>query len=479
MTVTAVHATKTARSKGPMGATIAAHTQEFCARPATRRFPIAAAILSASVVGLTFLEPVHVFSPKLRAGIETAIALAALRGAYLMLIAFHRRRRLRDMLLLSALVALSVMELVFGALPALSTIQTAAPGASARLACEMLVAIAFAAAAFAPDRSVVGLGRRTVAQGLAAAIGSFALTWLLGWTGGWHLATGEVPVALSIHVMASCVLVISGIGFVTRSRSTDTNAGLLASASVLLAAAELQFVALPAAAASWVTPGTALRAAAYAMLLAVARRRLGRQRREEAWAALGAERQRIAHDLHDGIVQDLAVIAAYGQAAASTFGPEHPMMIATRRALAASRGVIEELTVSTAATTRAALCQMADELAARFDVDARVRIKHADACAGAEDLDPTEREAVMRIAREAIVNAIRHGRAQRIDVELDYHGPVLLRVIDDGCGIGDEGIPTKTGFGVRAMRACAEALGGRLVARPGADGGTELDVVIS
>jgi signal transduction histidine kinase len=172
------------------------------------------------------------------------------------------------------------------------------------------------------------------------------------------------------------------------------------------------------------------------------------------------------------------VVAAYGQNLASTFGSEHPMMIATRRILAASRGVIEELTTSTAATTHAALCQMADELAARFDADVRVRIEHADARGQAEDLDPTEREAVVRIAREAIVNAIRHGGAQRIDVELDYDGPALLRVVDYGCGIGDEGVPANTGFGVRAMRARAKTLGGRLVARPGADGGTELEVVI-
>jgi signal transduction histidine kinase len=481
-------ATKTARSIDPLDATIAAHTQEFCARPATRRFPIAAAILSASVIGLTFSEPVHAFSPQLRAGIETAITLAALRGAYLMLIAFSRRRRLRDMLLLGAFVALSVMQLAFGALPAL-TAHTAALGASERLACEMLVAIAFAAAAFARDRSVVGLGRRTVALALAAPIGSFALIRLLAWTGGWHVARGHIPsaaavtasdvsVVLAIPVIASCVLMLAGLGFVARSRSTDMNAGLLASACFLLAAAELQFFALPGAAAGWVTPGTGLRAAAFAMLLAVAGRQVGRLRREEQWWALSTERERIAHDLHDGIVQDLAVIAAYGQNLASTFGSEHPMMIATRRILAASRGVIEELTTSTAATAYEALCQMADELAARFDADVRVRIKHAGARVGAEDLDPTEREAVVRIAREAIVNAIRHGGAHRIDVELDYDGPALLRVIDDGCGIGDEGVPAKTGFGVRAMRARAKTLGGRLVARPGADGGTELEVVI-
>ena len=79
------------------------------------------------------------------------------------------------------------------------------------------------------------------------------------------------------------------------------------------------------------------------------------------------------------------------------------------------------------------------------------------------------------IAREAIVNAITHGHAQRIEVTLDLEGkrPLLL-VSDDGGGI-TSGTP-RGGFGLPTMRARAESLGGRLVMRQGAGGGTELEV---
>ena len=79
------------------------------------------------------------------------------------------------------------------------------------------------------------------------------------------------------------------------------------------------------------------------------------------------------------------------------------------------------------------------------------------------------------IAREAIVNAITHGHAQHIDVNLDLGGQrPLLRVTDDGGGV-TPGTP-QGGFGVPTMRARAESLGARLVMHQGAGGGTELEV---
>src|SRR5205085_3223532 len=98
-------------------------------------------------------------------------------------------------------------------------------------------------------------------------------------------------------------------------------------------------------------------------------------RRREAYAAISSERERIARDLHDGLAQDLACIAAQGQRLDSKLGPEHPLMIATRHALAASRGAIADLWASTAPNTEAALRLIADELERRFDLQVQVRIE--------------------------------------------------------------------------------------------------------
>ena len=190
---------------------------------------------------------------------------------------------------------------------------------------------------------------------------------------------------------------------------------------------------------------------------------------------MNEERTRLARDLHDGLAQDLAFIAVSAQRLEPDLGPQHPLVIAARRALDASRGLIADLAARSAPTTAAALALVADELGRRFDVRVEVSVT---ALADQADLSPPEREEIVMIAREAIVNAITHGHAQLIDVTLDLEGkrPLLL-VRDDGGGVLS-GAP-QGGFGVPTMRARAEGLGGLLVMRRGAGGGTELEVRVA
>jgi signal transduction histidine kinase len=189
--------------------------------------------------------------------------------------------------------------------------------------------------------------------------------------------------------------------------------------------------------------------------------------------ALTEERQRLARALHDGLAQDLAFIALYVEELDPELGPQHPLAIAARRALDASRGLMADLAARSAPTTGAALALVADELAGRFGVQVDVSVT---GLTGGADLASPEREEIVMIAREAIVNAITHGHAQRINVTLDLDGkrPLLL-VNDDGGGV-TSGTPQGGGFGLPTMRARAASLGGKLVMRQGADGGTELEV---
>lgn len=210
-------------------------------------------------------------------------------------------------------------------------------------------------------------------------------------------------------------------------------------------------------------------------MLAVALRRHAGMREAVAAGALNEERRRLARDLHDGLAQDLAFIAVYAQGLEPDLGSQHPLVIAARRALDASRGLMADLAARSAPTTAAALALVADELGRRFGVRVEVRSAPVTALTGRADLGPSEREEIVMIAREAIVNAITHGHAQRIDVTLDLEGkrPLLL-VSDDGGGVTSS--TRQGGFGLPTMRARAESLGGRLLMRHGAGGGTELEV---
>jgi signal transduction histidine kinase len=79
------------------------------------------------------------------------------------------------------------------------------------------------------------------------------------------------------------------------------------------------------------------------------------------------------------------------------------------------------------------------------------------------------------------VNALRHARAKRIEVELEYaHRTVRLLVRDDGVGIDPEVVRAgRDGhFGLSGMRERAERIGGRLRLLSAAGAGTEVEVVV-
>jgi signal transduction histidine kinase len=444
---------------------------------------LAIAAPAGIVVALGLLPAAHVVNPGARAALDTAITLSAVAAAFLLRANLERGRQLNDLLLLFALLAGLVVDFVFRAGPALSSgVRPEAVG-PIRFGAELIVALLFAAAAFAPRRTVPDPGRRlitslVVSGAIVALLGELFEEVLLSQPN--HESFAQIRSAAAstrpLAVTVAAVLIVASVAFVARSRRGEPNSWLPAAASALLAGATLQYLELPVVATNWVTLRDGLRLAAYALLLRAGYVRYAKARRSEAQAVLYSERERIARDLHDGLAQDLACIAAQGQRLDSSVGPEHPLMVATRRAIAASRGAIADLWASTAPSTDAALRLIANELEHRFDVEIDVRVETDAPLTGDGDLEPHQREDLVRIVREAIVNAAQHGGATRVDVALsNRERDLLVRVSDDGRGIADTMRP---GFGVHTMRARAASLGGQLTAYARAEGGTELELVV-
>ena len=75
--------------------------------------------------------------------------------------------------------------------------------------------------------------------------------------------------------------------------------------------------------------------------------------------------------------------------------------------------------------------------------------------------------------REALSNVARHAKATRVDVEVIVEGDVCLRVIDDGVGPPADG--AQMGHGLRNMAARADKLGGQMHLVPGESSGTVLE----
>jgi signal transduction histidine kinase len=198
-----------------------------------------------------------------------------------------------------------------------------------------------------------------------------------------------------------------------------------------------------------------------------------RQRRAAAWA-IDEERQRIARNLHDGLAQELAFIRMETQRMAATQRDDRSarLALAAERALEESRGAIEELRTAAHARFSVELTELADELATRegahvsFEVDPAI------------ELESRDRDALIRIMREAISNGVRHGQATELALELSRDNGIRMAVRDNGVGFRPGGPRRRGGFGLTSMRKRARALGGDVVVESAPGEGTLVKVTL-
>jgi two-component system sensor histidine kinase UhpB len=87
-----------------------------------------------------------------------------------------------------------------------------------------------------------------------------------------------------------------------------------------------------------------------------------------------------------------------------------------------------------------------------------------------EGLGERLEEAIFRIVREALSNALRHGHPSRIQVHvrLETNDMIAIRVVDDGGGMAPTG--SAIGFGITGMQERAALLGGTLTVHKRIDG---------
>ena len=101
-----------------------------------------------------------------------------------------------------------------------------------------------------------------------------------------------------------------------------------------------------------------------------------------------------------------------------------------------------------------AVAQAAEDVGHRVGVVVRLSLDPEVA------LDPQAKEEVLRIVREAVTNAARHGKAQRVGIVLTAMDGQSLTIRDDGEGF--DPASTNGGFGLVSMRERAHAIGADL-----------------
>ncbi len=190
-------------------------------------------------------------------------------------------------------------------------------------------------------------------------------------------------------------------------------------------------------------------------------------------AAQEAERVGIARDLHDEVGQVLTGVLLHLDSIAET-APAHRGEIAdakqsVRRALHEVRRISSELRPEM--LEQLGLVSALTELTRSFARTSGVRVDREFA-RPLPELEADVELAVYRIAQEGLTNISRHARATRVRMVLEC-GPrsLVLRVIDDGCGLADT---FEEHGGLRGMRERAVLIGAALAITSASPGGVEV-----
>jgi len=196
-----------------------------------------------------------------------------------------------------------------------------------------------------------------------------------------------------------------------------------------------------------------------------------------------AERERIARELHDTLLQSTQGLALKVQAAASRLPYGEPARTILDNALqdadtlmVEGRDRIQELrgSASDPVSLEAALRSHGRKLSAEHRIDFELSVT-----GGTKLLNPMVADEAYRIGAEAMLNAFRHAKATRVEVELIYQAEVFrVRVRDDGIGLDHQVL--KSGYapgrwGMRGMRERAARVGAMLEVWSAPDAGTEID----
>ncbi len=196
------------------------------------------------------------------------------------------------------------------------------------------------------------------------------------------------------------------------------------------------------------------------------------------------EKERLGRDLHDGLCQNLAGIAALGTtlsrklSAARDPGAEEAAEIAglLNQTISGARDLarglnpvgLADIGLAAALRALAASVQALHRVSCRFEGDVLF-----------PSLDPAVETHLYRIAQEAVSNALRHGRGRHIAISLRFRdGGGSLSIEDDGVGIPEEKL-VQEGIGLHTMNYRARLIGASLEVRPIAPHGTAVSCAFS
>ncbi len=413
--------------------------------------------------------------------IETAATLISALAAILFFDRFWRHLRLRDLLLAGGLAVMAASNLGAGMLLASNLVIAGHSAAwivlGGRLAGWMLIAGSAVGSSDRRLRRPTPAAIRTIllCGGAIAALATLVVALNARVTPYETLHSGPLGNSTAMLVVQILLALLTGVAAVTFRREalrTDNPAArLLALACAFAASSALAACTMPSFYTSRVGVADILRLGWLAALFACVCVEWSLDERHAPVHALARERDRMAADVHDLIMQDLSFALANARTLVDdpARAPQASTVVtAGERALAGARGVVSGLTEHSS-----------QPIAEAVETSARAAARHIPLTFYAGNMptvaqpDEPTRDALVHIAREAVTNAVKHARPGAIEVMFEHDDEWRLIVRDDGRGFDGavNGAVSHEGFGLNSMRRQAEALGGALRVRGGSDSG--------
>jgi signal transduction histidine kinase len=260
-----------------------------------------------------------------------------------------------------------------------------------------------------------------------------------------------------LQLLAMSLFVAAGVGFARRAlRTGDELLAWFATGSVLAAFAHLNYFLFPSLYSDWIYAGDVLRLSFYAVVLLATAQEIRRYWQRMAEAEVAEERRRLARELHDGVAQELAFIARRARTATAGLDTATvaQISVAAERARSEARRAVAALAAQGDEPFAQALIQAVEHITAQGDVRLRTDVD------GEGKVARDVGEHLIRIACEAVSNAVRHSNAEEVLVELSARDSVRLRVADDGAGFDPDAVPARPqdAFGMIIMRERAQRI---------------------
>jgi signal transduction histidine kinase len=199
---------------------------------------------------------------------------------------------------------------------------------------------------------------------------------------------------------------------------------------------------------------------------------------------IAEERSRLAHELHDAVSQKLFSLRLTAQAAAALVDRDPARAKGELHQVAAlAAEAADELRAAVVELRPAALDE--DGLVATLRTQTQVLDRAHSArvtftSSGFRALPAAQEEALLRVAQEALHNALRHSGAAHVDVSVGRRGcGAVLRVTDDGSGF-DPSAVRRAGrhLGLVSMRDRASGVGGTLTVESAPGKGTTIEMEV-